>query len=455
MSKGRVAASRLSVMLVFPVLLLLVLIATQSGVPTHYRNIRINNVGSLNWAGYASATNFTSPQPSVNIVNASWVVQAASKTSSSTYSSQWLGIGGYFANDNSLIQTGTESDYYSGSSHYSAWWELIPAGATTISGFQVSPGDIMSASITLLNKTGNSWLITIKDVTKNEVFTKTVTYGSSMLSAEYVEERPELCNIFGSCSLATLANFGTAYYGYDYSGISGTELAAYGANGIALGSAPNQAITMYSSSGPAIATPSALTSDGTSFLVAYNSGTGTTTTTTTVATTSTIPAGDVLLNISVTATDSHDPYLRDWDLYVGTYPYLNTSTYTQNLNSGGTLNYKGIYPASNNTIYFYIGQSGGSAYGTYSGTMKINGYSASFAGVDNTHALRLLFNSTLGVTQNSVIVFVPSTTTTVSTTTVSTSTTRSTTMSTTRSTTLSTTRTTTRSTTTTIRRRGG
>ena len=48
-----------------------------------------------------------------------------------TYSSAWIGVDGF--NDNDLIQTGTEQDYYSGGAHYDAWWEILPAAETEIS----------------------------------------------------------------------------------------------------------------------------------------------------------------------------------------------------------------------------------------------------------------------------------------------------------------------------------
>jgi hypothetical protein len=230
-----------------------------------------NTVGSLNWGGYAAASSFSSPQAIVTNVSASWVVQSAAKSNSATYSSQWTGIGGYFTSDSSLIQLGTESDYYRNAAHYYAWIEMLPASEQVVS-LTVHPGDKIHTSITPA-KAANSWVLTLTDITTGRSYSATETYTSSKLSGEYVEERPEICSPF-SCSLTTLANFGTAYYGKDYTSQSGTnDLIVNGVNEN-LGSVPYQNIIMYANNGKTqIAAPSVLSSDGTSFTMTYLSGT--------------------------------------------------------------------------------------------------------------------------------------------------------------------------------------
>ena len=70
-----------------------------------------------------------------------------------------------------LIQTGTEADYYNGSAHYTAWWEILPAAATVIPSITVRPGDRMTASIT--KGSGSDWTITITDTTNGRVIDDT------------------------------------------------------------------------------------------------------------------------------------------------------------------------------------------------------------------------------------------------------------------------------------------
>lgn len=158
-----------------------------------------------NWSGYAETGTYTG-------VSGTWTVPSVSATSSSTYSSAWIGVDGF--NDDDLIQTGTEEDYYSGSAHYDAWWEILPAAETEISPstYPVSPGDRMSASIYETSATKSSggrhgstehvWDITISDTTKGWKFSTSQAYGGPGTSAEWILEAPEV----GS-SIATLAHY--------------------------------------------------------------------------------------------------------------------------------------------------------------------------------------------------------------------------------------------------------
>jgi hypothetical protein len=255
--------------------LLLALLALLAAAPsnvTHGRNIRVNNVKSLNWAGYVVASNFSNPQPVVTMVNASWIVQNVScSKKSSTYSSQWVGIGGYFKNDSSLIQVGTESDCINGKAKYGAWYELLPNAETPIKNMTVSAGDKILATIYLVPNTTNQWSITIKNENTGQFYTTIVTYNSSELSGEWIEERPALCTGI-VCRLTTLANFGIAYYGFNYTGMKQTEFATVDGTTKQIGELPYENITMVSNSGSVLASPSSLSFDGTSFFVTYGSG---------------------------------------------------------------------------------------------------------------------------------------------------------------------------------------
>jgi hypothetical protein len=148
---------------------------------------------SSNWSGYAlSGSGYTS-------ITGSWTVQAVAASSKATYSSQWIGIDGF--NNSSLIQTGTESDFANGTAHYDAWWEILPAAETVVSGMSVRPGDHMSASV---NKgSGTSWTISISDDTTGQTFSTTQTYTGPQTSAEWIEEAPTVGG-----RVATLANYG-------------------------------------------------------------------------------------------------------------------------------------------------------------------------------------------------------------------------------------------------------
>ena len=146
---------------------------------------------SSNWSGYAVAgSEYTS-------VTAKWVVPAVAASRRASYSADWVGIDGY--NNSDLIQTGTESDYYNGSPHYAAWWEILPAAETVITSITVKPGDTVEASIT--KGSGSSWTITIRD--RGHSFSTLQTYTGPQTSAEWIAEAPSVGG-----RIAALAHYG-------------------------------------------------------------------------------------------------------------------------------------------------------------------------------------------------------------------------------------------------------
>lgn len=157
---------------------------------------------NLNWGGYIAASNLTAPEPTVTSVSGSWTVPTVSVSTGNTFSSVWVGIGGFF--DTSLIQCGTEQDSFSGQTAYSAWYELLPAVSVTINTITVSPGDSMNASVNLVDAGTDLWQISISDLTTSQQFRSTFTYNSSESSADWIIERP---NVNGR--LGDLADFGT------------------------------------------------------------------------------------------------------------------------------------------------------------------------------------------------------------------------------------------------------
>ncbi len=255
-----------------------------TNVETHFRDLRTtSNADSLNWGGYAVASSFSAPTASVTEVNASWTVQSAANSKHATYSSQWVGIGGYFDNgtsypfnDQTLIQTGTESDYSRGAQYY-AWYELLPGSETVITSMNVKPGDQIVANISLIATASNSlgeWKIVINDTSHpNDAYSTVVYYNSSELSGEYIEERPMLCSLF-MCRLTNLANFGKAYFGTDYTHLPASDYATINGAHADIGALDHQNLTMVTTTGRVLASPSALTTDGTSFTMTYGSSGG-------------------------------------------------------------------------------------------------------------------------------------------------------------------------------------
>jgi len=214
---------------------------------------------SLNWSGYAAATSETSPATSVTSVSASWVVPAVASPPKKGYSATWIGIGGFFLGDASLIQVGTAQFIERGVAYYFAWYELLPAYMTPIDTVSIEPGDAITASITWTAP--NTWLITLDDSDTTGVdFTTTVTYVSSQRSAEWIEEAPSLGR-----KILPLANFGTVTFTGCQATIGGTtgpiDVFGYYED--------IEMVVRYRGSYVTIATPSALFSDGTSFSISY------------------------------------------------------------------------------------------------------------------------------------------------------------------------------------------
>src|SRR5262252_3396681 len=114
-----------------------------------------NEVDTSNWSGYAVAK-FETGQTYLG-ATATWTVptvtfQSDAGGSTAEYSSTWVGIGGFCENalctrvDNSLIQLGTEQDVSStGTTHYYAWYEMLPQFPVQITTITVSAGDSITA----------------------------------------------------------------------------------------------------------------------------------------------------------------------------------------------------------------------------------------------------------------------------------------------------------------------
>ena len=233
----------------------------------------VNTWSAANWSGYAEAgSGFTG-------VSGSWTVPSVTGGSSSTYSSVWIGVDGF--NNNSLIQTGTEEDWYNNAPHYNAWWEILPAAETAISSsaYPVSPGDRMSASIWETTQTASSgghgfrfssqhvWAIKIGDTTKGWSFLTAQAYGGAGSSAEWIVEAPQVggriapmahYSFASTLGLINTPGLGTTTGDFDQAGTitktmstSTTTPPAYGGAGLV----PNDAGVMIQN-GAQVSTPS-------------------------------------------------------------------------------------------------------------------------------------------------------------------------------------------------------
>jgi hypothetical protein len=229
-------------------------------VPSHVEgNVTVSD--SSNWSGYAvTGSSFTSAK-------ASWTVPSVNcSTTPNTYAAFWVGLDGWTSS--TVEQTGTDSDCDGKSPSYYAWYEFYPNPSILISSVAVSPGNHMSASVTY---SGSEFTITITNESTGKSYSKSSKVsGAKRSSAEWIAEAPCCTNAGG---ILPLSDFGTVDFGDDYTGVSGTNDATDSSVSGPIsdfGSAVNESI-MVSGSGADEAVPSSLSSDGTSFTVAWKS----------------------------------------------------------------------------------------------------------------------------------------------------------------------------------------
>jgi hypothetical protein len=159
---------------------------------------------STNWAGYAVHR----PGQSFRQVVGVWTEPSAvCRRGRETFSSYWVGLGGYRAHSPALEQTGTEVDCTSqGHVRAFAWFELVPAAAVRVH-LQVPPGDLIRGAVAV---TGHSVRITLQDLTQHTEFSKVLPARYvDLSSAEWIVEAPSECWSFGQCMTLPLANFGS------------------------------------------------------------------------------------------------------------------------------------------------------------------------------------------------------------------------------------------------------
>jgi hypothetical protein len=227
-----------------------------------------DTANSTNWAGYAAHGS------SYRSVQGSWVQPSAQCTRGvQTFSSYWVGLGGYSTTSPALEQIGTEVDCSSsGRVQSTAWYELVPAPSIPIK-LTVNPGDAMQASV---NVSGSSVTVVLNDLTRKQSFRKTLHASIlDLSSAEWIVEAPSECVSANSCQTLPLANFVSATFN------ASTAQSTSGRTGAI--SNPSWQTTKISlrpsgrryvintSSGPAVgvATPGGLLSGGTGFKVGY------------------------------------------------------------------------------------------------------------------------------------------------------------------------------------------
>ena len=170
-----------------------------------------------------------------------------------------------------LEQTGTQADCNAdGSTDYYAWYELVPAAPVRL-GLAIQPGDHIAAKVSV---SGTNVTVSLNDQTSGQSTTKTLQMDSpDTSSAEWIAEAPSACDGSGSCQPLPLSDFGTVQFTNataTANGHTGTiSDSNWTAQPVVLGSGGASDVSFAAGQSSAGAAPSSLSSDGSSFSVAY------------------------------------------------------------------------------------------------------------------------------------------------------------------------------------------
>lgn len=252
-------------------------------VPAASAATDVQQAASQNWAGYVVGGSGSSNEQ-YKSVSGSWVQPTAKCTAGQSYSAFWIGLGGSGQSD-SLEQDGTEADCSgNGAPSYFAWYEMVPKAPVRVN-MTITPGDHMSSRVTVNGTNVSFWL---NDQTTGATFSQTFQMSNpDTSSAEWIAEAPSSCNGgVSNCTPLSLADFGTAQFSNatatDVNGHTGTiSDPNWSASAVTL--SPGASSTGFAGydptaqTGSAGATPSGLSSDGSSFSVAWSSAAGSST----------------------------------------------------------------------------------------------------------------------------------------------------------------------------------
>jgi hypothetical protein len=173
---------------------------------------------TANWGGYVATPQgdaVTGVSGTFAAISGTWVQPTArcglAPPGTSTASAFWVGLGGNSETSNALEQIGTEVDCSpSGRPSYLAWYELVPALSKPIK-LVVSPGDSISASVTVA---GTQVTVSMRNLTRKTRFDKVLHMATpDTTSGEWIAEAPSACTTSATnCRQAPLTNFGAVRF---------------------------------------------------------------------------------------------------------------------------------------------------------------------------------------------------------------------------------------------------
>ncbi len=232
---------------------------------------RADSATSTNWAGYAVHRHGVSYRS----IQAEWSEPTVScLPGRPSFSSYWIGLGGFKRTSHAIEQIGTEVDCTrAGSVRSTAWYELLPAPSSPIA-LVVRPGDVLAARVTVA---GRRVTMSLRDLTTGQGFRKTLRARVlDVTSAEWVVEAPSDCAGTLACRTLPLADFGSVSFlrtsAVQRNGHTGTiSDRHWNSTVISLNPVGRRFVAASGGSGTVIggALPGALAADGAGFAVRY------------------------------------------------------------------------------------------------------------------------------------------------------------------------------------------
>ena len=157
--------------------------------------------GSSYWndrAGYIVSNQTNGRFSNITYVSAEWRVQPIANWSKGAMV-QWIGISNSYLSGDSdnksnvpheIIQVGTRSRSTEVPPGDTLWYQIRPQMLKSILIFNVSPGDLVSASIGETNN--ETWVIHAHDLTKGKNYSNTIRYALNNTYADFVLENPTI-----------------------------------------------------------------------------------------------------------------------------------------------------------------------------------------------------------------------------------------------------------------------
>ncbi|HEV7664103.1 MAG TPA: G1 family glutamic endopeptidase, partial [Chloroflexota bacterium] len=196
-------------------------------------------------------------------VTGTWIVPPAGINNTPGVGATWVGIGGVTSQD--LIQAGTQDVAGGGGqAEFQTWIEMLPQPSQQVP-LAVVPGDSVTVSIDEQGAGTGVWQISMSNNTSGQTYQTTANYASSESSAEWIQEAPAASN-----GILPLDYFNSVAFS--------SASAVQDGQTVDLATAAAQPITMVNANNQALAVPSSISADGSSFSVARTSAPATTST---------------------------------------------------------------------------------------------------------------------------------------------------------------------------------